>query len=120
MQKAYAQALDLLIKDGVSEADAAEKLLTHLKASGRTKLLPQLLRELKTQVKRRQKRGVILEAASPVEAKLAEEAARREGVTAQAVINPALIRGWRLATADTLIDQSGKRALIDLYRRIVR
>jgi hypothetical protein len=35
-------------------------------------------------------------------------------------VNADLLSGWRLTTADTLIDRSGKRALIDLYRTITR
>lgn len=121
MKKAYAKALDNLIRDrGMREDEAYEKLVTHLRATGRMKILPELLAELKTLQARQQSKGPLLEVASASEAAAAEAAAKKEGVEAKAVVNPSLVRGWRLTTADTLIDRSGKRALIDLYRSIVR
>ncbi|MEA2701503.1 MAG: hypothetical protein QOE22_212 [Candidatus Parcubacteria bacterium] len=118
MEKAYAKAIDSLLASGMKEEEVFRKLLAQLKESGRMKLLPQLLRELETQAKRKSARGPMLEVALPSEAKGAEAAAQKEGVSAKAVMNPDLIRGWRLTTADTLIDRSGKRALIDLYRKV--
>lgn len=118
MEKAYAKALGELVKGGMKEEDAFKKLLTHLKESGRLKVLPQLLRELRTQAERQGSREPMLEVASEAEAKSAEAEVKKEGVSAKAVVNPSLIRGWRLTTADTLIDRSGKSALIDLYRKV--
>lgn len=118
MQKAYAKALDSLLASGMTEEEAFNKLLAHLKESGRMKLLPQLLRELKTQAKRKQAREPMLEVASSAEVKDAEASANKEGSTLKASVNPDLISGWRLTTADMLIDRSGKRALIDLYRKV--
>lgn len=118
MERAYAKALDSLLASGMKEEDVFKKIIAHLKESGRMKLLPQLLRELKTQAKRKQAREPMLEVASGAEAKEAETASTKEGVAVNASINPDLISGWRLTTADTLIDRSGKRALIDLYRKV--
>jgi F0F1-type ATP synthase delta subunit len=119
MEKVYAQALGNLIARGMREDEAFEKLRAHLSETGRLKLLPALLRELKTLNERSQARSALLEVASTQDAPAAEEAAKREGIVATAVVNPALITGWRLTTGDTLIDRSGKRALVDLYRSIV-
>lgn len=118
MEKAYAKALSELIKGGMKEEDAFKKLMAHLKESGRIKVLPQLLRELRTQDERQRSRGPLLEVASEEEAENAESEAKKKGVTAKAVVNPTLIRSWRLTTVDTLIDRSGKSALIDLYRKV--
>lgn len=115
MHKAYAKALDSLLVSGMKEEEVFKKLITHLKESGRMKLLPQLLRELKTEGKRKQAREPMLEVASEGEVKSAEKTV---GMKVKAIVNPPLIRGWRLTTADTLIDRSGKRALIDLYRKV--
>lgn len=118
MEKAYAKALAEVVKGGVKEEDAFKQLMTHLKESGRLKILPQLLRELRTQSERQNSREPMLEVASEAEAKTAEAEIKKEGVTAKAIVNPTLIRGWRLTTADRLIDRSGKSALIDLYRKV--
>jgi len=118
MEKAYAKALEKLLASGMKEEDAFKKLMQHLKESGRLKVLPQLLRELRTQAERQSSRGAVLEVASEGETKAAETEAKKEGISAKAVVNPTLIRGWRLTTADTLIDRSGKSALIDLYRKV--
>jgi F0F1-type ATP synthase delta subunit len=115
MEKSYAKAIDSLLASGMKEEDVVKKLLAHLRESGRMKLLPQLLRELETQAKRKQGREPMLEVASESEVKAAEKEA---GTDVKASVNPDLISGWRLTTADTLIDRSGKRALIDLYRKV--
>ncbi|HEY0010376.1 MAG TPA: hypothetical protein VGB97_00480 [Candidatus Paceibacterota bacterium] len=121
MVRAYAQAVDVLIRErGMGEDEVFTKLMAHLQKTGRTKMLPQLLRELKTLRARQSSRGPLLEVASDAEAKAAEAAVLAEGVTTTAAVNPSLVSGWRLTTADTLRDRSGKRALIDLYRSITR
>jgi F0F1-type ATP synthase delta subunit len=121
MEKVYAQALQNLVARGMREDEAYEKLHAHLAHTGRLKLLPGLLRELKTLNERSQARSAVLEVASEKDVTAAEEGAKREGITTgKPVVNPALITGWRLTTGDTLIDRSGKRALVDLYRSIVQ
>lgn len=118
MEQAYVQAITSLLKSGMNEEELFTKLVAHLNETGRMKILPQLLRELKTEEKRRESKGPLLEVASTAEAKEAEEAIKKQGIDAKAVVNEDLITGWRLTTADTLIDQSGKHALIDLYRKV--
>lgn len=121
MEKVYAKALDDLTRtQGMREDEAYEKLLTHLRATGRMKILPQLLRELKTLRERKRMHAPSLEVASAAESSAAEKAAKEQGVEVKAVVNPALVTGWRLTTGAALVDRSGKRALIDLYRSIVR
>ena len=120
MVTAYAKAIDSLVRKGMPEKEVFEKLRTHLKASGRMKILPQLLRELRMQEERKSTRAVVLEVASSEEIKEAEAAAAKEGYQVNATVNPSLIRGWRLVSDTTLVDRSGKRALIELYRSIVR
>jgi len=73
------------------------KFIEHLKATGRMKLLPQVLRELK-------------------------EAEAREKLlaprTESAKDNPELISGSRTLANGTLTDTTGKQALIDIYKKI--
>lgn len=118
MVKAYAQAIAALIGRGMKEEEAFTKLRAHLAASGRLKLLPQLLRELKAIEARSRTSSPVLEAATAKDAEDGQAEARSRGVAAETRINPELVSGWRLTADGTVIDRSGKRALIDLYRRI--
>ncbi|HVX90546.1 MAG TPA: hypothetical protein VHC20_02805 [Candidatus Paceibacterota bacterium] len=75
------------------------KFLEHLKKTGRMKLLPQVLRELKEAAAR--------------DAKLAPR-------TESAKDNPDLISGSRTLENGMLTDTTGKRALIDMYKNITQ
>jgi F0F1-type ATP synthase delta subunit len=119
MEKAYAQALVNVLKEGVTEDAATASLMKHLKEVGRMKLLPAILRELRTLDARAATLGATVEVATEAEAPDALLAASEAGITARtASVNPRLIRGWRAREGSRLIDRSGKRALIDIYRRI--
>ncbi len=74
-----------------------EKFIAHLKRTGRMKLLPQVLQELRAEKVREMK-----------------FAPRRE----TAVENPSLIFGWRSLENGILTDRSGKQALLDIYKKI--
>jgi hypothetical protein len=74
-----------------------EKFIAHLKATGRMKLLPQVLRELK-------------------EAEQRVKHLKRGKETAAE--NPSLISGWRSIEDGVLTDTTGKRALIEIYKKI--
>jgi ATP synthase delta (OSCP) subunit. len=118
MERAYAQALQkLLAQEGANEAQIVELLMTRLKAQGRLKLLPKINQELRQLLAREQK--PLVEVAHQDESEAALAHAARAGVHAShATVNPSLIQGWRARHGSMLIDHSGKRALIDLYRRI--
>ncbi len=119
MEKEYAQALAESITQGADEKVLADGLIKHLKAEGRSKLLPGILRELKRLDERAQKLAPSVEVASESESKEALREAAEAGITApHATVNPSLIRGWRARAGGTLIDRSAKRALVDLYQRI--
>jgi hypothetical protein len=75
------------------------KFLAHLKATGRMKLLPEILRELTVAAAR--------------EAKLAPR-------TESAKDNPDLISGSRSLKDGILTDNTGKQALIDIYQKITQ
>lgn len=118
MERAYAHAIQHLLSKGeIEEKVIFHNLITQLKAQGRLKLLPRIKQELERILAREQKPFV--EAAHRDEAEQALTAAKQAGIHAdKAHINPSLIHGWRAREGSTLIDRSGKRALIDLYRRI--
>lgn len=73
--------------------------LAYLKRTGRMKLLPRVLSELKEKELYVEKRGP-----------------RRE--TAEE--NPSLISGWRTLENGMLTDHTGKRALLDIYQKITK
>jgi F0F1-type ATP synthase delta subunit len=120
MQKLYAKAIDdLAHRDGANAKELVKSLTTHLKASGREKLLPGILRELKVLEARRTKLAPTVEVASEKESEAALKEAKVQGITAaKAHVNHSLIRGWRARSGGTLIDASAKQGLIDLYRNV--
>ena len=119
MEKEYALALSRSIKEGTDEAVLVEGLMKHLKAEGRTKLLGGILRELKTLQAAGEKSSSVIEVASEEEVPGALEAAKQAGIEVhETVINPSLIKGWRIRSGGTLTDRSAKQALVDLYQKI--
>ena len=100
-------------------AEAIHKLILHLKSAGRIKMLPQIARELQKVAARRYALQPKVEVAHEKEAAAALRAAAACGIVVRrAVVNPTLIRGWRARKGSELIDRSGKRALVALYRKI--
>ena len=120
MDTLYAKAIDNLAhRDGADAKKLAADLTKHLAATGRTKLLPGILRELKVLEARRAKLQPTVEVASEKDAHAALAAAKAEGiVAANAEVNPSLIRGWRARAGGTLVDRSAKKGLIELYRNV--
>ncbi|MCI0597865.1 hypothetical protein L0Y34_02235 [Candidatus Parcubacteria bacterium] len=99
---------------------AVQKLIAHLKSSGRMKMLPHIARELRKIGARRRLHAPHVEVASEKEKARALAEARAAGIDAKDVhVNRALISGWRARSAGMLVDESGKRALIDIYRKII-
>lgn len=120
MEKLYAQAVfDLSQKPDASASELVKTLVAHLEKTGRVKLLPRILRELKRIESRKASFGEVLEVASSEEKSSAEKEARELSITATAHVNHSLISGWRARSGSRVIDRSGKRALLDLYRQIV-
>ena len=119
MEKEYAFALSRQIASGRDEEVLVANLVAHLKAEGRMKLLPGIVRELKALGARHAKLAPQLEVASEGERDAALAGARAAGIDTAAVrVNPDLIRGWRARSGSQLVDRSAKRALTDLYQRI--
>jgi len=122
MEKLYAQALFTLAQksatNGTSADELVKHLVAHLQSTGKQKLLPRILREMKRLDARHQSFSESLEVASEQEVASAERAAKELGITASATINSSLVSGWRARAGSRVIDRSGKRTLIDLYRFI--
>lgn len=75
-----------------------DAFVAHLRKTGRVKLLPKVLRELKQEAEHTRR-----------------VAARKE----TAEDTPSLISGWRSIENGVLTDHSGKGALIAIYRNII-
>jgi len=119
MERAYATALDnTLSQTGADEATVVKGLVTHLEKSGRTKLLPRILAELKKSLLRKEASAPRIEVAREEEGTRALKEAKTLGVSANVTVNPSLLSGFRIRHGSKLTDRSGKRALIDLYRNI--
>lgn len=115
----YAHAISRLIEGGSDQGKLGDTLVAHLKESGRMKLLPGILAELKASAARNASVADSVEVAHESDAHAALAAAKAEGITAsKAHVNHTLLSGWRARSKGTLVDRSGKRALIDLYRKI--
>lgn len=119
MEKVYAEAINNVVAKGAKEEAVFESLKSHLSATGRVKLLPRILYELRALSARKGKVAATVEVARESDAAAALKEAKEAGIDADAaVVNDSLITGWRAKKEGVLIDRSGKRALIDLYRRI--
>jgi len=105
----------------IDNQEVVEKLVVHLKEIGRLKLLPYIVRSLKEMQFRKLVNSPVVEVSCEEETPKALSGASSAGVHAEvAVINKSLVRGWRVRTSSTLVDHSAKRALIELYRNIIR
>lgn len=119
MEKVYAQAIENLLAKGGEEKNVVKDLTAHLKATGRMKLLPRILRELKVLEARKGHLTSVVEVASEKEAHHALSEAKKHGIeAAKAHVNHSLIKGWRARSGGMLVDLSAKRGLIDLYRKV--
>ncbi len=118
----YTRLLEAVIKRGDPKIadEAVNKLVAHLKSAGRMNMLPQIARELRKIVARRDSLRPKVEVADKKDSVAALAAAAQNGIhAANAAINPTLIRGWRAREGDRLFDASAKRALVEIYRKSV-
>lgn len=121
MENLYATAIQRLVSSGMKEEAVMKNLMAHLKQRGRVKLLPAILGSLKTLVARSVTLGASVEVAKKGDEKKAIAEAAALGIeVSEASVNPILLSGWRARSEGTLIDRSGKRALTDMYRSIVK
>jgi len=120
MEKQYAQAIaHMHATSDKDEATLVSGLVRHLKATGRLKLLPRIVLELKNLSLRTAKLAPLLEVATSGEESRAKESLKQQGVVVENVsVNPSLIRGWRARADGLLWDHSAKRALTDIYKQI--
>lgn len=117
----YADAIANLSAKGESDAKVAGGILHALRARGELKLLPSLARELRTRAMRASALDAHVEVAHEKDKASALSQAKEAGIDASsALVNASLISGWRAYDASKLVDRSGKRALVELYRAATR
>ena len=104
-----------------AEASAAvDKLVAHLKVVGRLKMLPSIAHELRKIKARRMALSPRVEVASAEDKASALAGAKAQGFTVtEATVNPSLVSGWRVQGHGKLVDRSGKRALVEIYKKII-
>ncbi len=118
MEKQYAQAL-LTMAHSTDEATLVQGLVKTLKADGRMKLLPGIVRELKLLSAREAKLAPVLEVSSSKEEAAAKAVLKKEGIeVSETRVTPSLIQGWRVRANGLLWDHSAKRSLLDIYKHI--
>jgi F0F1-type ATP synthase delta subunit len=126
--RAYAHALALTLSNAQT-AEAAEERFEQFRASlkrrGHEKLLTRILHEYKRLaiVRERQKR-VTLRISDEGDTAVAETAAgeylsNEQQQRMRTYCDDSLIGGFQLETHDTLVDNSYKRMLLQLYRRLI-
>jgi F0F1-type ATP synthase delta subunit len=120
MQNVYAQALySASQKDSADPKKLVAQLVKYLQASGRSKLLPSILKDLERIEAREAKLAPVVEVAHENETAAALKHAAALGIHAKkAHVNPTLIQGWRATGNGKLYDQSAKRSLVELYRNV--
>lgn len=109
--------------ENVEEKDAAEAvnvLVAHLKGVGRMKLLPRILTKLKQRMGEKKSSRPYVEVASEKELPLIQSELQTLGLhSSDVIVNPDLVSGWRIRNNGTLIDRSGKSALVNIYKNVI-
>ncbi len=116
MEIAYAQALWKSVQNGKTPKEAVAALMEILKRQGRIELMPRIQRAFTRLVdQNRSTRSRVFVAHE----KDAKEAFAASGVDeADVCIDETLIGGWRLESADTLVDNSFKKHLLSIYSSV--
>ena len=121
MEEHYATALWSIIQKGSTVSEATKKLSIALERRGRLALLPRVLRALsRIALRHVSTQGTFLIVGNENDTNHALKASHAhtiQGVLVNTRVDPTLIGGWRLETPSTLIDNSYKKALLDIYRR---
>ncbi len=117
--RVWAKAFIQVIEAGKSPKEALENMKNALKRQGKLKILPKILLEIKKQLQKQERRLPKLTVAN--EKALDEAKALIENPeNVKVITDDTLIGGYIFEKNGHMIDKSFKRALLDLYRRIVK
>ena len=116
----YADALVAMVARGTTPAHAVKSLVAHLELRGHKRLLKRLGPLLARRVLIEERSGVMVEVAHESDAAHAKkEAVLFSGDMHIAVREePSIIGGWRMVSKNMLVDNTHKRHLLDIYKRI--
>lgn len=118
MEEAYAQALWQAIKGGKTPKEAVSAVHAMLVRQGRLGLIPRIERALKRLAARESAARPKLFVAHQKDAKHALE---KSGLDeADVYVDETLIGGWRLESADTLVDNTYKSRLLEIYSSVTK
>jgi hypothetical protein len=116
--KLYAKAL-VSLKGNPNQAAITDKVIAEIHETGRAKLLPSILREIKVLEMRKAYLEPRLEVAHQKDGEAAMASAKEAGIhAARAHVNHTLLSGWRARAGGKLVDRSGKSALITIYKKV--
>jgi len=123
MERAYAQALWRKILSGEKPAHAIAALHRLLTTQGRTALMPKIGHAFeRLALRERGQHTMRLTVAREKDTARARKHAQeflKGDVHMETVLDESVVGGWRLEGNDLLIDNTHKRHLTELYRRIV-
>ena len=116
METAYAQALWKAVEGGKDPKAAVASLVELLKLQSRLELLPRVKHALKRIAARGKNARARIYVAHQKDGRAAFE---KSGVEeADVYVDETLIGGWRLETADSLVDNSFKKSLLSIYSNV--
>lgn len=121
MEHSYAQALYRAIQSGVEPKKAIAALVERLQRESRGALIPRIARAFSRIAQREStKTATRVYVAYDRDAHAALQAAARYAKTEKhdVRIDKTLIGGWRIEVSDTLIDNSFKKHLLDIFNRV--
>ncbi len=121
MKDTYTRLLEVAAesKDQKVAEEAVIKLVHHLRSVGRLKMLPSIASELRLIEARRKALRPTVEVARKEDAEYGLKEAKAHGIeTKEAIVNTSLISGWRGSYKGMLVDRTGKRSLIDIYKNV--
>jgi F0F1-type ATP synthase delta subunit len=123
MEGTYAQALWQMIEGGMQPKKAVHALVESVKAHGREALLPRIARAFERIAERQMRKNTLIvsvahekdvnKAKRDVKEVLEKMDTDRKELEVR--IDESLIGGWRLEGRGTLVDNSFKKSLLDMY-----
>lgn len=123
MERAYAQALWIKIKAGEKPSHAIQALYRVLTTQGRTALIPKISRAFERIALRDNAQHAmtltIADSAHERTAKAHMASMMDSAPSVTTVVDSSVIGGWRLEGDGLLLDNTHKKHLTELYRRIV-
>lgn len=118
MHETYAKALLELVNRGTTPKEAVASIRKVLSKSGKASLFPSIAKSVARLAGREMRmKGTVLVVAKEADAAEAKE--RSGEKDAKVRIDPTIIGGWRLESAEELRDASYKRALLEIYQRAI-